>query len=214
MRPLIPAAKKKLKALMDSDDVKVAYSAVMGVLSYVYGKPIDRRELGGPDGKPLVPDVPKLSTLELARRILFVLDKAKREAEEVNGPAGPAEAASGGDSGFSHLVPEPAPEPEPERTEPKPGEIAYVAGFIVECIEATRPGLPLTYHIHDDERRPLTQAVGGWEGALKWIKSRAGADADMTPHISKPAPRFPEVVSGRPEQRWPASRLPVVHRHR
>ena len=40
---LVPKAKRKLKALMDAEDEKVAFSACMGVLSYVFGKPVFAR---------------------------------------------------------------------------------------------------------------------------------------------------------------------------
>ncbi len=83
LRPLIPKAKRKLKALIDSKDDKVAYSACMGVLSYVFGKPIDRQQLSGPNDGPIrTEDATKLDVRELARRTVYLLDLASRDAAE------------------------------------------------------------------------------------------------------------------------------------
>ena len=190
---------------MESGDDKVAYSAVMGVLSYVYGKPIDRRELGGPDGQPLVPDVPKLSTLELARRMAFVLRMGADSVKGGNDPANPAEAAPGGVSGFSQPTSEPAPEPEPECTELELGEVAwFTTGCSIRCEEPQRDGLPVQYLVYDSGGGRLTSSTGGWQGAVAYVRALAG-DGDMSMTITKPEP-------SRPDQRGPRFKQRRSHR--
>ena len=51
-----------------------------------------------------------------------------------------------------------------------------------------RPGLPLQYRILGADGKLMAMAVGGWMGALKWVRARVGEDADMTVEITKPTP--------------------------
>ena len=53
LKPLVPGAKRRIKALLQADDPEIALKCAQLVLSYVFGKPTERRELTGPDGKPL-----------------------------------------------------------------------------------------------------------------------------------------------------------------
>ena len=53
LKPLVPGAKKRIRELIQSDDEKVALAAVQSVLAYVYGKPVEKRELSGPEGGPV-----------------------------------------------------------------------------------------------------------------------------------------------------------------
>ncbi len=112
LRPLVPAAKKKLKALIASEDDKTAYMAAMAVLSYVFGKPIDRQQLGGiPGGVPLIEPTrydELYGKVEVARRVAFVLaggleashelDKMAAEEPETPPVTAPAGEGSGGAS--------------------------------------------------------------------------------------------------------------------
>ncbi len=83
-------------------------------------------------------------------------------------------------------------------TEPQPGQAARCAGFIIRCTEASRPGLPNQYQILDGSGQLQTMTMNGWEGALKWVRSRAGPDADMSIDIIRPAPTAEPI---RPDQR-------------
>ena len=69
LRPALPGAKKRLKALLTSDDEVTAMKAITLILAYIYGRPVDRREISGPDGAEL-----PLSDFEIARRMALVLD--------------------------------------------------------------------------------------------------------------------------------------------
>ncbi len=90
LRPLVPKAKRKLKALMDAEDEKVAFSACMGVLSYVFGRPVDRKEIAGAGGESLNP--PPMPDREVARRIALLLTRPGSGGEgviaELTGTAG------------------------------------------------------------------------------------------------------------------------------
>ena len=96
LRPLVPKAKRKLKALMDAEDEKVAFSACMGVLSYVFGRPVDRKEIAGAGGDALLP---QHTDREWARRVAYLLTKPGVEGEEV---AALTEGSSGGDLPARH----------------------------------------------------------------------------------------------------------------
>ncbi len=78
LRPLVPAAKRRLKALMESEDDKVAYSAAMGILSYVYGRPIDRQQVSGaPNGEPIALSTGEpADNREIARRLALIFTRA------------------------------------------------------------------------------------------------------------------------------------------
>ena len=146
LRPLVPRAKRKLKALMDAEDEKVALSAVMGVLSYVFGKPIDRKEIGGPDGAPLIETRREelFSTMEQARRIAFVLgmgDVAKQELDKMDAPVVDTEPK-----------PIPAPEPEPETATEAPEPLA----------KPTEPALPKHAYIYLEEGERERSGERAW----------------------------------------------------
>lgn len=83
-------------------------------------------------------------------------------------------------------------------SEPQPGQAARCAGFIIRCTEASRPGLPNQYQILDGSGQLQTMSMNAWSGALKWIRSRAGPDADMSIDIIRPAPTAEPI---RPDQR-------------
>ncbi len=114
LRPLVPRAKRKLKALMDAQDERVALSAVLGVLSYVFGKPIDRKEIGGPDGAALLP---QYTEKETARRLALLLTlpdiRADAEAKATAGSDQGRRATSGrsGDAGVVVSGSPPSPSP-------------------------------------------------------------------------------------------------------
>jgi hypothetical protein len=192
--------------------------AVMGVLSYVYGKPVDRREIGGPDGKPIIP---QLTNEEAALRIANIFGEVMRKkaaGEKTNSRglvggqevshAAPALVLNDSATPDSNL-----PEIEAKPVEPEIGEIAYVGGYIVECTEGTRSGLPPLYRIFNEERRLLTNAVAGWEGALSWIRTKVGENSDMTVRIEKSSQRLLIAAGHQPDQRLPVERLPKIQRH-
>ena len=77
LRPALPGAKKRLKALLTSDDEQTAMKAITLVLAYVYGRPVDRREVSGPDGFEV-----SLSDFEIARRLALVLDSADQDDDD------------------------------------------------------------------------------------------------------------------------------------
>ena len=107
-------------------------------------------------------------------------------------PSGGGEQAqSGFQNNFSKNA-KPAP------TEPDPGQEARCAGFVVRCTEGSRPDLPNSYQIRGSRGELLKKSVNGWSGALRWIKARVGADADMTIEVFDPSPDYFDSI--RPDQ--------------
>jgi hypothetical protein len=53
-RPLVPATKRRLRAIIDDpqSDPEVVIRAAQLLLGYVFGRPTERREVSGPDGRP------------------------------------------------------------------------------------------------------------------------------------------------------------------
>ncbi len=47
LRPMVPKARKRLLAMLKSPDDDLAFRASVMVFSYVYGRPSERREVGG-----------------------------------------------------------------------------------------------------------------------------------------------------------------------
>ena len=147
LRPLVPKAKRRLKALMDAGDEKVAYSACMGVLSYVFGKPIDRKEIGGPDGAPLIDQTrydELCGTIEVARRVAFVMAggiEAKRELDKADAPRIDTDPKP---------IPEPEPEPETVTEAPEPP------------VEPTDPHLPKHAYIYIEEGERERSGERAW----------------------------------------------------
>ena len=88
-RTSLPAAKRRLKDLIASKDEATALQAVKLVWAYTFGKPVDRREVTGAGGVPLVEPTRRgelLTTMEMARQILFTLrmsDAAAAELDEI-----------------------------------------------------------------------------------------------------------------------------------
>jgi hypothetical protein len=52
-RPLVPGARRALREMLTSSDDELRLKATVIVFSYVFGKPVERRELSGPDGAPV-----------------------------------------------------------------------------------------------------------------------------------------------------------------
>ncbi len=69
LRPLLPGAKRKLKALVSSDDDSVALKASLAVVAYIYGKPTQRQELTGADGSPVLERIERVIVEEPSRVI-------------------------------------------------------------------------------------------------------------------------------------------------
>jgi hypothetical protein len=148
MRPLVPGAKKRIKALVDSKDEATALKAIQTILAYVYGRPVDKRELSGPEGEP---QKLEYTTPELARRMLTLLDLAGREAAEgdpggrgagagvcASAPAFPPEKNLESENSTASQNEVPAsPEikksPEIKITEHSPGDEVESHGLVFRC---------------------------------------------------------------------------------
>jgi hypothetical protein len=66
LRPLVPGAKKRIRALLESSDPEIALKTATMIFQYVFGKPTERRELTGADGgaikqETLVQDAQRLA---------------------------------------------------------------------------------------------------------------------------------------------------------
>ena len=76
MRPLEPRARRALRTLLETGEPDVRLKAAGLVLAYCWGRPVDRRELSGPDGRPLAfgaePQSHGERTEELARRLAYL----------------------------------------------------------------------------------------------------------------------------------------------
>lgn len=53
LRSLGPKAKKRLADMLAGDDADLAYKAATTVLEYTFGKPVQAKEISGPDGGPV-----------------------------------------------------------------------------------------------------------------------------------------------------------------
>ena len=194
---------------------------------------IRAQEISGPGGEPITVQKPK-SSRDICRRLLFFLNEAGMvvslkgaelaEASASSGalqspaaapalalsnpPADAADAPQGAQAGISGTS-----EAEAKPTEPKVGERACVADYIVECAVGSRANLPPSYSILDSGGRLLTHAVGGWDGALQWCREKAG-NPDALVNIEKAPPHYAPNAQVRPVNRKPSARLPEVHRRR
>lgn len=70
---------KRLGELAQHPDPKVAVLAIQQILDRRFGKPVSPSEISGPDGAPLIP-VPELTNMMRAKKLLFMVAKAKAEA--------------------------------------------------------------------------------------------------------------------------------------
>jgi hypothetical protein len=50
LRPLVPGAKRKIRALLEDKDPEIVLRTATMIFQYCFGKPTERRELSGPDG--------------------------------------------------------------------------------------------------------------------------------------------------------------------
>ncbi len=230
-----------------------ALTACMGVFAYVYGRPIDRKQIAGAGGDALLP---QWSVKEQARRIAHILTKpGVEEADEVaaltegsagtahvpdrsggedtvvgetpapsgastsapaskngegkggagNSSAGPHIHAPQTESGFQNFSPtKPAP-----KTEPEVGETARLGEYLISVSRPSREGTPPRYMILDGAGKLQTQSVSGWEGAVSWIRKRAGGELAMgTLEIVRPV--RDEFHPVRPDQRRIATGGPDI----
>ncbi len=67
LRPLVPGAKKRIKALLESDDPEIVLKVATMIFQYVFGRPTERRELSGPDGQAI--ETRATQILEASRRV-------------------------------------------------------------------------------------------------------------------------------------------------
>jgi hypothetical protein len=74
LRPAVRPAKRLIVALLKDEkaDMELRVKAAALALSYIYGRPTERREVSGPDGRPLVPP-PRVFTPEAERRMTETL---------------------------------------------------------------------------------------------------------------------------------------------
>jgi len=79
LRTLGPKAKKRLSRIIEGDDDELALRAALVVLHYTYGKPIEAREISGPDGEPVSFDT-GAGEVDLARRVALLLERAGETA--------------------------------------------------------------------------------------------------------------------------------------
>jgi hypothetical protein len=82
-RPLVPATKRRLRAIIDdpkSDPDTVVRCAAL-LLGYIYGRPTERRELTGKDGAPLGPPPRGLTpeeAMRTAEAVATILDERRK----------------------------------------------------------------------------------------------------------------------------------------
>ena len=78
LRPLVPGAKKRIKALLESDDPEIVLKVATMIFQYVFGKPAERKEISGPDGDPIQTAHARTvihDDRELARRLTLALNR-------------------------------------------------------------------------------------------------------------------------------------------
>jgi len=168
-------------------------------------------EISGPEGVPLIPPV---SNRDLALKVAHVLTRPGSGGEgivaelvkgtegtegsaEEGRPAFPGRSGAGGmENGVVSPLGGPCPpasrgngaeKPKPA-LEPEIGQTARVGGYIILCGPPQREGLPRSYRILGTDGKLIAISSGGWAGALKWVKQRAGEDADMSVEITSPTP--------------------------
>ncbi len=74
-----PRAKKRLRTIIDGDDDELALKAIELTLAYNFGRPVQAKEISGPDGDPIQTAHARTvirDDRELARRITLALDGA------------------------------------------------------------------------------------------------------------------------------------------
>lgn len=70
----------KLVKLLDSADERIVATAAREILDRAHGKPMQATEITGKDGAPLNEPKPEMSNMERAKRLLFMLSLATKEA--------------------------------------------------------------------------------------------------------------------------------------
>lgn len=76
MRPMMPRVCRKLRVLLDSSDPVTVFKASSLVLAYLYGRPVERKEVSNPDGTltPRLQIINERLVLEAGRRIERVIE--------------------------------------------------------------------------------------------------------------------------------------------
>ena len=74
-----PRAKKRLRTIIDGDDDELALKAIELTLAYNFGRPVQAKEISGPDGDPIQTAHARTvihDDRELARRITLALNRS------------------------------------------------------------------------------------------------------------------------------------------
>jgi hypothetical protein len=180
MNSLKPAAKKRLREILQGKDDELAMKAAELTLAYVYGKPVQTREIGGLDGEPLNGGE-LLSPLELARAIAFALERGVRAAgEPADAPQAPeppkalpspildtALSQAPADGPPFNVYDLPAGQP----PAPKPGHrVCFMDGWhIVNTGTADQP----TFEARKDHE---ICRKGAWQWCLALVERKAGLE--------------------------------------
>ncbi len=240
LRPALPKAKARIKALLDSEDQELALKAASLVLGYVFGKPRERRELSGPDGGAI--ETRATQILEASQRVSeaftevadttdpgeVMTDESLGAVQAVNFLLAQREAAEHAQNSVrtstpavaDDAAPEPSPQPEAPAPEPEaqgdpeaPPEghtLSFVEGTL--CIVGCPPCREGLPPIYE------VRTVGGsmvrranFDKALELVKRHSGADLGRWV-LQEPRPE--PGVSRHDQLAAPQPIRPAVHRHR
>ena len=89
------AVRSVWKLAQHAENLDVQLKALTLILAYAHGRPTDRQELSGPEGKPLMPDL-SMPDKEIARRIALVLSLADGTEGSAGESHAPGRSGSGG----------------------------------------------------------------------------------------------------------------------
>ncbi len=133
LRPLVPGAKRKIRALLEDKDPEIVLRTATMIFQYCFGKPTERRELSGPEGGAvtmlnIAADAAKLiealadapdepldgDALKAAQHVAFAHELAKRAGGPVPVPSpdGPRTRETGS----------PVSDPETKKATPRASE--------------------------------------------------------------------------------------------
>lgn len=168
LRPQVPRAKKRLRQLLLSDNEDISMRAIQLLLGYIFGKPVDRQQLSGPDGLPIRTQA--VSDLvgddrELGRRICLALGKTGQIEDD------PQE----------HLV-DPGPQEPPEPPEqPIQGEPFTFGPFELVNNGPQRDGLPDSFAVF---RAGELIRQGSFADCRALVSRHQGDTPDVSPALT------------------------------
>ena len=235
LRSLCPKAKKRLGAIIMGDNDELALKALTVALQYTYGKPVEAREISGPDGKPIATE--QVDDLELARHVAHLLkrgDNAVSDETRNRGvpagfspatapevPAGPVTTTNTEEAPVAGADESPAPPAEPVPP-PEGSGIIFMSSSQQQLLETgivkvvgcppVRPSLPVIYELHSG-RRGIHQR-GSWQLLLPHLRRVLGLeDGDAWPAWKVEREAKPAEPARHDQMPLPPPK-PEVRRHR